>query len=177
MPKNKQIGILHNKLINIENEIVRSEAKIKRLDFLIAENRKLKKRLAQLREQLPKEKEVSVLLKQISELGQQSGLEILLWKPEKKRVEPKGLYVEIPVKVQVLTHYHSLGDFFSKISRLPRLVNIKDISLSTESRRRSKKTTEESGLIIANFTALTFASASPQDIVAGKTKGKKGRKK
>jgi len=169
MPKNKQIVVLQNKLTKIEGEILRSEAKIKRLDSLIAENKKLKKRLAELRKQLPEEKEVSVLLKQISELGLQSGLEILLWKPEPKRVEPEGLYVEIPVKVKVLTHYHSLGDFFSKISRLPRLVNIKDITLSTQNRGRSKKIEDGSGLIIAEFTAFTFASASPQDMVAVET--------
>jgi|Deesub1362A_J573_1020465.scaffolds.fasta_scaffold01601_12 type IV pilus assembly protein PilO len=172
MPKNKQIAMLQDNLIKVENEILRSETKIKRLDSLIAENRKLKKRLAELRRQLPEEKEVSVLLKQISELGLQSGLEILLWKPEPRRVEPEGLYVEIPVKVEVLTRYHSLGDFFSKISRLPRLVNIKDITLSTKG-RGSKKMEEESGLITAEFTALTFASASPQDIA----QGGKGRKR
>ena len=176
MPKNKQIAVLQDKLTKIEGEILRSEAKIKRLDSLIAENKKLKKRLAELRRQLPEEKEVSILLKQISELGLQSGLEILLWKPQPKRVDPEGLYVEIPVKVQVLTHYHSLGDFFSKISRLPRLVNIKDITLSTKNRVRSKKVEEGSGLITAEFTALTFASAGPQDIVAAGG-GKKGRKR
>ena len=108
------------------------------------------------KEQLPEEKEVSELLKQISELGLRSGLEILLWKPEARKTQPEGLYVEIPVRVEVLAEYHRLGDFFSHISRLPRLVNISDIHL-----RKDLKNME--GIINAKFTARTFASVETKD--------------
>jgi len=176
-PKKKEINRLQGRLSTIETEIIKSETKIKRLDSLIEENMRLRDRLARLRQQLPEEKEVSGLLKQISELGLQSGLEIILWRPQPRRVHPEGLYVEIPVKVQVLTHYHDFGDFLSKVSRLQRLVNIKDITLTTEGRRRSKKGQEKAGFITADFTALTFASATPQDIKAAEEQGKKKRKR
>lgn len=176
MPRNKQINTLRGKIENINQEISKSEEMVKRLDVLIEENKKLKATLAELQEQLPEEKEVSELLKQISELGVQSGLEILLWKPETKKTGQGGLYVEIPVKVEVLTGYHNLGVFCSHISRLTRLVNISDLDLRVKDRKK-----ESSGLITATFTARTFASVSPEEAAAAakdgdKTKGRPDRK-
>jgi type IV pilus assembly protein PilO len=161
--------ILKGKVHQLDMEIASSEEKIKRLDKLIAENEVLKKRLATLKEQLPEEKEVSVLLKQVSELGLMAGLEIMLWKPEAKATDPSGLYVEIPVKVEVLAEYHKLGDFLSSISRLPRLVNISDISLLTSNQGRQAA----SGIIKATFMARTFASVTKQEMAQpGAVKGK-----
>ncbi|HDH04116.1 MAG TPA: hypothetical protein ENH01_00155 [Nitrospirae bacterium] len=158
-PRNDEIKNLGQKILQIDKEIARGEAKVKKLDALMAENALLKKKLSRLKEQLPEEKEVSVLLKQISELGLKSGLKILLWKPAARKTEPGGLYVEIPVKVSVLAEYHRLGDFFSHISRLPRLVNISDIVLRVKNRKGQKG----KGIINATFTARTFASVSPRD--------------
>lgn len=168
IPKNKEIEALDNKLVQLDQEIASSELKIKRLDKLIVENKLLKQKLARLREQLPEEKEVSVLLKQISELGLRSGLEILFWKPEPRKTQPEGLYVEIPVKVEVMAEYHKLGDFFSHISRLPRLVNISDINLNMGREMEQQR----DGIINAKFLARTFASVSPEDIVPAE-QGKK----
>jgi type IV pilus assembly protein PilO len=168
MPKNKEREALDTKLVTLDQEIASSEVKIKRLDKLIVENKLLKTRLARLREQLPEEKEVSVLLKQISELGLRSGLEILFWRPEPRKTEPEGLYVEIPVRVEVMADYHMLGDFFSHISRLPRLVNIADINLTVGNELEQQRR----GIINAKFMARTFASVSPGDIVPA-AKGKK----
>ena len=162
-PKNKQIAALNVRIDQLDKEIRAGEEKVRTLDALIAENALLKKRLASLKEQLPEEKEVSVLLQQVSELGLKSGLEILLWKPEARKTQPEGLYIEIPVKVSVLAEYHKLGDFYSHISRLPRLVNISGISLKTDAKRAS----EGSGSIAAEFTASTFASVSEPAPSAG----------
>jgi Tfp pilus assembly protein PilO len=67
MPKQKEMTSLHAKLAKLDREIAVSEAKIKKLDDLIAENKMLQAKLKKLKGQLPEGKEVSVLLKQISE--------------------------------------------------------------------------------------------------------------
>jgi len=159
LPKHKEVRTLDARIAKLNQEIAGSEAMVKRLDVLIEENKMLKAKLAKLKEQLPEEKEVSELLRQISESGLQSGLEILLWRPEAKKTSPDNLYVEIPVKVEVLTGYHNLGVFYSHISRLPRLVNISGIDL----RFMEKKGAGE-GAITASFTAHTFASVSDEEI-------------
>ncbi|MBI4682825.1 MAG: type 4a pilus biogenesis protein PilO [Nitrospirae bacterium] len=157
-PKNQEVGTLNAKIAQMDKDIAIGQEKVKRLDALIAENALLKEQLIKLKEQLPPENEVSELLKQISELGIGSGLQILLWKPEAKMTQTSGLYIEIPVKVEVLAAYHKLGDFFSHISRLPRLVNISDITLKV----MTKEGREDLGTINASFTARTFASVTQE---------------
>ena len=161
IPKDEEIKGLNVQLTKLNAEIVEGEEKVKRLDSLMAENKILKERLVELRKQFPQEKEVSVLLKQISELGLKSGLDIILWKPEPRKTDPEGLYVEIPVNVEVMTGYHQLGAFFSHISRLQRLVNISDIKLDV------KKGSPGDARIYASFMARTFADVEPAVQAAG----------
>ncbi len=170
-PKEKEINGLNKRIVKLDSDIQSGLVKVRKLDELKVENLRLKKQLAKLKEQLPEEKEVSILLKQISDLGLKSGLEILLWKPEKRKPNPSGLYIEIPVKVKVVGGYHDFGVFFSHISRLPRIVNIADIKLSI-SKKMGKNS---SGIITADFVALTFAAVSPKEAAA--LQKKKKRKK
>lgn len=157
-PKNNEIKRLGDSIARLNKEIASSEVKAKRLTELKIENARLMARLKELQERLPEEKEVSGLLKQVSDLGIKSGLKILLWRPEAKVADPSGLYVRIPVRVEVLTGYHNLGVFFSHISRLPRIVNISDIRLSPAVREGVLQ-------LNASFVATTFSAIAeaPQE--------------
>ncbi|UCF87490.1 MAG: type 4a pilus biogenesis protein PilO [Nitrospiraceae bacterium] len=172
-PKTKEIKQLDAKISKLDNEIATAQVKVRRLDELKVEYEKLKLQLAALREIMPEEEEVSVLLKQISDLGLTSGLVIALWKPVSRIPDPEGVYVEIPVQVEVMGGYHDLGVFYSHISRMPRLVNIANIKLSLP----RQKTTEKQ-LINAVFTASTFSAVkeSEQKEVAQTGKNVKSRK-
>src|SRR3990170_1196146 len=169
LPKNKEIKALESKIQVQENEIAKSQAKAEKLTELITENQRLRKRLNELREQLPEEKEVSDLLKQVSDLGIASGLRILLWKPEQKKSHPSGIVYEIPVKVELSGSYHNLGYFFSSLTRLNRIVNISDIKLS------DPKPAKESTVLKVTFTATTFSVIPEEEITQQQTE-KKGKK-
>jgi type IV pilus assembly protein PilO len=170
-PKSKEIKSLDASIVKLNNEIATAEVKVRRLDELRAENEKLKKRLAELKEKLPEEKEVTALLKQISDLGLTSGLAILLWKPGPRIQGPEDLYVEIPVKVSVIGGYHDLGVFFSHISRLTRIVNISKIKIKLPARRITKN------VISADFTASTFSSVDEKEAGKKPKKDKKRRRR
>jgi type IV pilus assembly protein PilO len=167
-PKNKEILSLQGEVASLDKEISSGEVKIRKLDELVAENALLKAKLAALQEKLPAEKEVTELLKQVSDLGLQSGLEILLWKPGARRTASSGLYAEIPVQIEVVTGYHNLGDFYSQISRLKRIVNITGLKMSAKSKGKSE---ESKGLNTATFTAVTFVAA-PSEEEAQRPEGK-----
>src|SRR4030043_2147261 len=147
LPKNKEIKALESKIQAQENEIAKSQAKAEKLTELIAENQRLRNRLNELKEQLPEEKEVSDLLKQVSDLGIASGLRILLWKPEQRKTHASGIVYEIPVKVDLSGSYHSLGYFFSSLTKLNRIVNIADFKVS------DPKPEKENALVKISFTA------------------------
>lgn len=169
LPKNKEIKALEKKILVQENEIAKSQAKAEKLSELRSENERLGKRLNELKEQLPEEKEVSTLLKQVSDLGIKSGLRILLWKPEQKKIHASAIVYEIPVKVELSGSYHNLGYFFSSLTRLNRIVNISDIKLS------DPKPGKDSAILKISFTATTF-SAIPEEEIAQKQAEKIGKK-
>lgn len=158
LPKNKEINTLRESIINLDNDIVSSEIKAKKLDLLKIENERLKIRLAELQEQLPEEKEVSPLLKQISDMGLKSGLEILLWRPGERKQGANNLYIEIPVQMTVVGGYHDLGVFFSKISNIRRIVNITNIKIDSYETKRGSK-------IKADFIASTFSAITETEKV------------
>jgi len=77
---------------------------------------------------LPEKKEIPALLASISQSGQVVGLEFLLFQP--KAEAKKDFFAEIPVSIQVTGKYHNVGLFFDKVSKLPRIVNIKSIKMT-----------------------------------------------
>lgn len=170
LPRDKEIKALDSKIQVQENEIAKSQAKAEKLTELISENQRLRKRLNELKEQLPEEKEVSDLLKQVSDLGIASGLRILLWKPEQRKTHPSGIVYEIPVRVELSGSYHNLGHFFSSLTRLNRIVNISDIKLS------DPKPLKDSAVLKVSFSATTF-SAIPEEEIAQQQTEKKTEKK
>ena len=157
LPKNKEIKALENKILLQENEIAKSRAKAEKLPQLIAENQRLMRRLEELKQQLPEEKEVSSLLKQVSDLGIRSGLHIMLWKPEQKKTHPSGIVYVIPVRVDLTGNYHSLGYFFSSLTKLDRIVNISDIKLS------DPKPAKDIASLKVSFIATTFSSIPEEE--------------
>lgn len=158
LPKHKEIKILEQKISVQENEIAKDQAKAAKLPELTLENEKLRTRLDELKLQLPEEKEVSTLLKQVSELCIGSGLKIALWKPEQRRTHASGIVYEIPVKVELTGGYHSLGYFFSSLTTLNRIVNISDIKIS------DPKPEKENALVKISFTATTFSVVPEEEI-------------
>jgi type IV pilus assembly protein PilO len=76
-------------------------------------------------EQLPNEKDIDKLLEDISSLAIESGLEILLFKPQQE--VKRNFYAEIPVELKLSGGYHDLALFYDKIASLPRIVNVSDM--------------------------------------------------
>ena len=77
--------------------------------------------------QLPKDTEVPGLLDDISNIGQQSGLnfEAIDLQQEKKA----DFYVELPISVKVKGGYHDFGAFVSGVAGLPRIVTLHDFAI------------------------------------------------
>ena len=164
-PKRNEIKALDIKIAAQENEIAKNQAKAAKLPQLTLENERLRKRLEELKLQLPEEKEVTSLLKQVSDLCIRSGLKVSLWKPESKKMHSSGIVYEIPVRVELLGSYHSLGYFFSSLTKLNRIVNVSDFRLSDPK--------PEKGFAVEKITltATTFSSV-PEAELQAKAAGK-----
>lgn len=157
-PKLKQIKVLEAQIDRQNNEIAASQAKAAKLEVLKAENEKLVKRITELKEQLPEEKEISSLLKQVSDMGITAGLEIKMWRPAPKTTHPSGIVFEIPVSVDVAGTYHSMGYFLSSITRLNRIVNISDMKLGSPKKEKGQS------VLAVSFRASTFSAVPEAEI-------------
>ena len=78
-----------------------------------------------LLEQLPNSAEIPSLLKNVSDLGKESGLDFLKFAPSGEA--RKDFYAEIPVSIVVNGDYHSFAQFADKVSHYPRIVNLSNI--------------------------------------------------
>lgn len=168
-PKLKVIKTLEVDINKQRTEIADKRAKAERLDILIKENELLKKRLAELLEQLPEEKEVSSLLREVSQFGQNAGLEITLWKPAEKKTHPSNIVYEIPVSIEAVGSFNNFGSFLNRVAFMKRIVNIPDMKLSFQKQK------EEAELKIA-FHVVTF-SAIPEAEAQKTAPQKPGAKK
>jgi type IV pilus assembly protein PilO len=155
MPKQKEIKTLNDKIDNQNNQIAASQSKVARLDVLMKENEQLLKRLNELKEQLPEEKEISNLLKQVSDICTESGLELKSWRPGQRTKHSSGIVYEIPVSVSVTGTYHDFGTFLGNLTKLNRIVNVKNIQIGSPHMAGGRD------VLQITFTASTF-SAVPE---------------
>jgi len=154
IPKNTEIKRLEGEVAGLQAKIRENDEKIKRLDELKAEVKALHEKLRLLTEQLPPGSEVSGLLRQIQNLVNQSGLSLKLWRPDKRRVHPSGLYEEIPIIMELTGGYHNVAMFFDRVSRMTRIVNMLNV-------RMTGARLVKGGVVDTNIscTAMTFAAA------------------
>ncbi len=142
-----------------------------RLTALVGENETLKKKLVALESQLPEEKEVSGLLRQVSQLAFKSGLETVLWRPSARTVHSSKEVYEIPVNVEMRGSYHRFGQFFSNITKIERIVNLDKIVMKST----GKISRKGAAALAVSFVAVTYSSI-PEAEKKAMEKAEKGGK-
>lgn len=145
LPKFENLDQLNSEYKSLEQRLASAKKRAAQLnkyreDMKMAE---IKFRIAM--KALPDKKEIPSLLTSISESGKEAGLEFLLFQPESEI--NKDFYAEIPVSIKVAGNYHNVGLFFDKVSRLYRIVNIKDIVMAPP---------REGGVLNTSCTAVTY---------------------
>lgn len=97
---------------------------------------------------LPDEKEIPELLSSISNLGRDSGLEILVFRQMPEAYQE--FYAEVPVDMQVRGNYHQVAQFLDRVGKLDRIVNVSNITL------KAPKTVDETVQLDVNSRVTTF---------------------
>lgn len=109
----------------------------------------LEARLARAVLQLPGEKEIPSLLRRIAQLGQETDLELALFKPGNPVA--KDFYTEVPVQLKVVGTYHGLGTLFERLGKMDRIVNVADLVI-----RPAGKDQKSGASIQAEFGVVTY---------------------
>ncbi|MCL1926744.1 MAG: type 4a pilus biogenesis protein PilO, partial [Syntrophorhabdaceae bacterium] len=122
------IAILENQLGTLQAKINEHKTITQDLEAYREEVQQLDAQLTLLLEQLPNSAEIPSLLKNISDLGKEAGLDFLKFAPAKEVL--KGFYAEIPVAITVSGDYHSFAQFADQVSKYPRIVNLLNIDFT-----------------------------------------------
>ncbi len=172
-------GIHAQKVVELEakqQELTKLNAKyseqqrvLANIEQFRAELRDMQEQFKEALKQLPNSSEIPALLSTISSLAQESGLEIVLFKPTPELA--KGFYADIPLSMEVRGNYHDIGFFFDKVAKLDRIVNIEDISMKAP--RAKSKGSQDATRLEAKFSTVTFKFLDENKV----SKSKKGKKK
>ncbi len=164
-----RIGAMETQLAGLQSKIREQQAIAGNLRSFQEEVRRLEAQLSLLLEQLPNSAEIPSLLKSVSDLGKESGLDFLRFAPSGEI--KKDFYAEIPVSISVNGDYHSFALFTDKVANYPRIVNLSNITFSSP-----KPSGDNLVLVTVNCTATTFRFLE-QQAAAPPGAGDKGKKK
>jgi len=148
LPAQATIGEKQTQLQTLGAEKVNLLAKLQKREVLKAEIDKIEAQFQEVTKQLPESKEIPELLRQVSNLGRDSGLEITLFRQQGENL--KDLYAEVPVEMAVRGGYHQLALFFEKVRHLDRIVNISDINM------KNPQMVDGQLQVEASFSATTY---------------------
>lgn len=129
-PRWQSIGKLDSEYKRLTTELARSKKNAQQLEALRKEFESKQRDFNLVMKSLPEKEEISSLLTGISQSGQQSGLEFLLFQPQAD--VNKNFYAEIPVSIKVRGGYHNVAQFFDKVANLSRIVNIRNIQIGRD---------------------------------------------
>jgi type IV pilus assembly protein PilO len=140
IPRMDEIKLAKLELSKLAKELNESKAITRDLEKFKGQVQKLNEELKNALTQLPNEKEIPEILKNISSLGKESSLEFTLFRP--KPEEPQQFYAKVPIELIALGSYHNIGIFFDKVSKLPRIINVVDFNMTRAKDIKGRSETE-----------------------------------
>jgi Tfp pilus assembly protein PilO len=157
------LGEMKLEITRLEEESADKEAKIAqgraieaRLPEFEREIANLQRKLGDVQQILPNQRETGDLLAWIKNLGDQSNLDLKSFAPG--GLTPVEWYHEFPIAMNVTGRYHDLGIFLDRVSKYSRIINVDGLSIQA--------ITEGNKSITAQFTATTFVYDDTKDAAA-----------
>jgi type IV pilus assembly protein PilO len=165
-------GNLESKLSELQQDIAAKQKIAAEKDKYVRELKKLRETFQLALTKLPDKKEIPGLFESVSVAGRNSGIEFLLFEPvfvaplkddkkdkgnkERRKAgsDPKDgepapsdekFYTDIPIRVKVLGSFQNTLEFFDKISKLPRIINVENLTLGDRNEGKGGKGKKDMG--------------------------------
>lgn len=110
-----------------------------------------------LLKQLPNRSEMEALLVDINQAGKGRGLQFEYWKPGQESI--KDFYAELPISITLTGNFHDFGQFAGDVSKLPRIVTLRDLSVGTK---------EKESVLKMDVTAMTYRYLDEEEVAKQK---------
>lgn len=168
LPLREELANLKQKDASLHSKIQEDQRIADNLPQFKAEFEKMEALLNDALTELPNEKEIPNLLTSITALAKENGLNVTLFKPGAEM--SMGFYAEVPVELKMVGSYHEVALFSDAVAKLPRIVNINNLTLA------SPKDDGGRVLLAINCLATTFRFIEGGTVAdAGKQTGKGGK--
>jgi type IV pilus assembly protein PilO len=156
-------GNLEDKLAELKQDIAAKQKIAAEKDNYIRDLKKLKETFQLALTKLPDKKEIPGLFESVSLAGRNSGVDFLLFEPlpviirtdaekkaqskgklaasdkeEKTSPEDEKFYTDIPIRVKVSGSFQNTLEFFDKVSKLPRIINVENLVLGERKATKGK---------------------------------------
>jgi type IV pilus assembly protein PilO len=158
---------LGTRLSGLKQDIAAKQKIAAKKDKYIQDLKKLQKTFQLALMKLPDKKEIPGLFEAVSLAGRNSGIDFLLFEPvitspvkdeggkdkdkkqkrgtdaarEADQSSPEGekFYSDIPIKVKIIGTFQNTLEFFDKISKLPRIVNVENLTIGEKKEVKEAK--------------------------------------
>jgi type IV pilus assembly protein PilO len=159
-PKMKRIAAKESKLADLTRERNQKENIVKEKDKLKEEEARMNADLQGIITKLPDQKEIPALLKAISNMSQEAGLDVLLFKPLGEQSEQ--FYSKVPVELKFVGSYHKIGMFFYYVGTLPRIVNVENFNITNSQQKKKDQLLLNATCQATTYMYVERAPASPK---------------
>jgi type IV pilus assembly protein PilO len=174
-PINDEIKQLHQQVADKHAENQRLKDFIPMLDNLNKHLVELEQQLVEEKKIVPDEKEADQFIKQLHDTAAAAGVEIRRYTA--MPVSNHDFYTEVPFQIDLDGSYFSMLNFFDRIGRVERIINIANLQVANTkntgpSKIKSSYTWAPGESVVASCTATTFFSHDlvPADVSAAPKK-------
>ncbi len=153
--------------IRENNELESYRPKLKQIEQQLAE---LKQQLEIEQRIVPDEKQIDGFITMMDAEAQKAGIELRRYSA--KDTKQQQYYTEVPIDMELDGPYYSALNFFDRVSKLERIVNVSNLLVSTtktpgNARVKHQYQYAPNESIVASFTATTYFSHDLTPSAAG----------
>jgi Tfp pilus assembly protein PilO len=157
----------HTKDADLNRQVAELQVYERRNAEFKVEMAALEKQLETLKTIVPEEKEVDEFMRLLQEAASASGVQIRSLAAQ--AVVPRDFHYELPFSITVDGPYFSIEDFFARLSRLSRIINVGDLTFTGLSDPSKARFPVRPGTTVTgSCTVTTFFSQPADSSSAGK---------
>jgi type IV pilus assembly protein PilO len=158
---------LETHYLDMSKDLNKARQATHRLPYLEKEYELLHRKWEQSQALLPERQDMAWLLRTITLLGTQAGVEFTLFHPLPSR--PAQYHTENPIEIKVVGGYHQIGAFLAEVANLERVIHVDDLEVQTGKEKNSEQPAEAS--FVASTYTLGGTGVAPEDEAAKDDKG------
>jgi type IV pilus assembly protein PilO len=153
----------------LNHDLTAARQTVNSLPYLEREYSLLHDRWLQAQRLLPAEEETAMMLRAVTLVGDQSGVDFLLFRP--LSAQAAQYYTEYPIEVKVEGGYHEIGAFLGELANMERIVTVSDLTIE------APKDADIETPAVAAFIARTYTEGGtgvpPEPVVENEKGGVK----